>query len=39
MLFQFISTIFSSIARGFGWRLGSDAARGLEHFVQDEFDR
>jgi len=39
MLFDFIRTIFQSIARGFGWRLGSDAARGLEHIIEDEFDR
>lgn len=39
MFLEFIKTIFNSIARGFGWRLGSDAARGLEHFVEGEFDK
>lgn len=34
---DFIWTIFKAFARGFGWRLGSDAAREAEHIIEDEF--
>ena len=34
---EFLMTIIKSFARGFGWRLGSDAARGAEKFIEDEF--
>ena len=37
MFLDFFKTIFQSVARGFGWRLGSDAARGAERFFEDEF--
>ena len=35
---DFIMMIIKAFARGFGFRLGSDAARGAERFVENEFD-
>ena len=34
---EFFMSILRAFARGFGWRLGSDAARKAEHIVEDEF--
>lgn len=34
---DFILMIIKSFARGFGWRLGSDAAREAEHIIEDQF--
>jgi hypothetical protein len=34
---EFFMSIIRAFARGFGWRLGSDAAREAEHIVEDEF--
>lgn len=35
---DFVMTIIQSIARGFGFEIGRDAAKGVEHFVEDRFE-